>query len=121
LLAPTDASAKTYGVRPGRKIPVPVVRLDDWAEAHGLPEPDLLKLDLQGYELQALRGAPRCLQHARAALLELSFQEFYAGQPTPGRVITHLEQAGFRLAAISPDIPAGKLLEQIDVLFLRTP
>ena len=121
LLAPTEALARTYGVRPGRKIPVPVVRLDDWVEAHGLPEPDLLKLDLQGYELQALRGAPRCLQHARAVLLELSFHEYYAGQPSAGRVITHLEQAGFRPAALSPDIPAGQLLEQVDALFLRTP
>jgi len=81
----------------------------------------LIKLDLQGYELHALRGAPRSLGHSRAVLLELSFREFYKDQPTPGAVLTHLEEAGFRLHALSPDLPAGRPLEQADALFLRSP
>ena len=119
LLAPTAVMAETYAVHSGRKVRVPVVRLDDWVAQHGLPLPDLLKLDLQGYELQALQGAPHCLRHARAVVLELSFREYYAGQPTPGTLLAYLEQAGFRLAAFSPDLPAGRPLEQADALFLR--
>ncbi|MDI1335071.1 MAG: FkbM family methyltransferase [Lacunisphaera sp.] len=121
LLAPTATMAETYDVRPGRKVRVPVVRLDDWVASHRLPPPDLLKLDLQGYELNALRGAPDCLHHARAVVLELSFREYYAGQPPPGALIAFLEQADFRLAAFSPDLPAGRPLEQADALFLRIP
>lgn len=119
LLTPTATMAETYGVRPGRKVCVPVVRLDDWVAAHRLPLPDLLKLDLQGYELNALRGAPDCLSHARAIVMELSFLEYYSGQPAPGTLIAFLEQAGFRLAGFSPDLPAGRPLEQADALFLR--
>lgn len=121
LLPPAAALAETYAVHSGRKVRVPVVRLDDWVREHQLPWPDLLKLDLQGYELNALRGAPACLQHARAVVLELSFREYYTGQPPPGSVISHLEAAGFRLAAFSPDVRAGHLLEQVDALFLRAP
>lgn len=119
LLTPTAAMAETYAVRPGSKVRVPVVRLDDWVAAHKLPQPDLLKLDLQGYELHALRGAPDCLRHARAVVLELSFREYYAGQPAPGALIAFLESAGFRLAGFSPDLPAGRPLEQADALFLK--
>ena len=120
LLTPTATMAETYDVRPGRKVRVPVVRLDDFVAAQKLSPPDLLKLDLQGYELHALRGAPDCLRHARAVVLELSFQEYYSGQPKPGALIAHLEQAGFRLAAFAPDLPAGRPLEQVDALFLKT-
>lgn len=119
LLTPTAAMAETYAVRTGAKVRVPVVRLDDLVAAHKLPLPDLLKLDLQGYELHALRGAPDCLRHARAVVLELSFREYYAGQPAPGALIAFLEAAGFRLAAFSPDLPSGRPLEQADALFVR--
>jgi FkbM family methyltransferase len=119
LLTPTEVMAQTYDVRSGRKVRVPVARLDDWIAANKLPPPDLLKLDLQGYELHALRGAAGCLVRARAVLLELSFREYYRGQPDPGAVIAHLEQAGFRLHAFSPELAAGRPLEQLDALFLR--
>lgn len=120
LLAPTAALAETYDVRSGAKVRVPVVRLDDWVAEKNLPRPDLVKLDLQGYELLALRGAPECLRHARAVLLELSFRDYYSDQAKPGAIIAHLEHAGFRLAAFSPDLPAGLPLEQADALFLKT-
>ncbi|HVZ65433.1 MAG TPA: FkbM family methyltransferase [Lacunisphaera sp.] len=119
FLKPTPAMAETYQVQPGRRVRIPVVRLDDWVAGKKLPRPDLIKLDLQGYELHALRGATACLQHASAVLLEVSFREFYAGQATPGTIIAFLEQAGFRLAAFSPDLPAGRRLDQADALFLR--
>ena len=119
LLAPTEVMARTYNVHSGRKVRVPVVRLDDWIAAHKLPPPNLIKLDLQGYELSALRGAPVALARARAVLLELSFREYYHAQPTPGTVIAHLEAAGYRLHALSPDLPAGRALEQADALFVR--
>lgn len=119
LLTPNQTMAETYAVHSGRKVRVPVVRLDDWVADHQLPLPDLIKLDLQGYELLALQGAGRCLRHARAVVLELSFREYYVGQPPPGEIVRLLENAGFRLAAFSPDLPAGQPLEQADALFLR--
>jgi FkbM family methyltransferase len=119
LLTPTAEMAATYDVRSGAKVRVPVVRLDDWVATHALPPPDLVKLDLQGYELPALRGAATVLRHARAVVLELSFREYYAGQAKPGTVIAFLESAGFRLAAFSPDLAAGRPLEQADALFVR--
>ena len=54
---------------------VQVVRLDDYAQAQGLQKIDLLKLDLEGYELPALRGASRLLKEGaiRAVYSECGF------------------------------------------------
>ena len=40
----------------------------------------LLKIDVQGYELQVLLGAQRLLQEVKYALVETSFQKLYQGQ-----------------------------------------
>lgn len=45
--------------------------------------PDLVKLDLQGTELGALKGASRVLQHAEIMLIEFGCLEAYAGRTTP--------------------------------------
>ncbi len=119
LLRPTALMEQTYAVRPGAKLRVPVVRLDEWTAAHRLGAPDLIKLDVQGYELAALCGAPAALRCAAAVLLEVSFREYYRDQPLAGAVIAFLERAGFELAALSPDIRAGQALSQADALFVR--
>ncbi len=119
LLPPNSLMKESYGVHSGSKVRVKVVPLDTWCETHGLPPPDLIKLDLQGYELQALRGGIRQLAHARAVILELSFQELYTGQPLAGEVIAELENWGFRLEAFATDVRGGETLLQLDALFLR--
>lgn len=57
---------------------VPTSRLDDV-----LSGPiDILKLDLQGYELEALRGAGNLLSQTRVVLTEVGFLPIYEQAPT---------------------------------------
>jgi FkbM family methyltransferase len=60
---------------------VEVKILDDIYKEDGLEYPDLIKIDVQGYELSALSGARNVLAHARYLVIELSLREFYKGQP----------------------------------------
>lgn len=82
-----DAVAITQTIR------VPQVRLDGVITG----EVDLLKLDLQGYELAALRGAEALLPRTRLVLCEVEFVPLYEGQPLFGEVAAHLRERGFRL------------------------
>ncbi len=116
LLDLTDASTQDFGVTPGAEASVPIVSLDQWVMKHELPWPDLIKLDLQGYEIEALKGAKRCLQHARYVLCEVSFREYYRGQPLFAEVVSFLDQAGFDLRAL-PSAGHGLIWQQTDALF----
>jgi FkbM family methyltransferase len=44
---------------------VRAVALDDWIEKEGIPDPALLKIDIEGAEFRALQGARRMLARSR--------------------------------------------------------
>jgi len=48
---------------------VPIVRLDDYAAQHGLPDPRWIKIDIEGMELPALRGAECLLRRAQPVVI----------------------------------------------------
>ncbi len=76
---------------------VPITTLDQWCEENGT-WPDVIKLDLQGYELNALMASPRALMKAKLIVCETSFVELYTGQPLFGDIHDYLGQIGFRYA-----------------------
>lgn len=118
-----DAKAEGGGAA-GELAPVdvPVRRLDDVVSAADLtPGPVLLKLDVQGYELEVLRGATAVLEQVDALVVELSFERQYEGQPMFTEVLDALRDLGFGL-----DVPidvrrdeAGTIVE-LDGLFRST-
>lgn len=74
---------------------VPITTLDQWCEENDTWG-DIIKLDLQGYELNALMHMPRSLMKAKALCVETSFVELYEGQPLFGEIHDYLTQIGFR-------------------------
>jgi FkbM family methyltransferase len=98
---------------------LPVRSLDSFVIANKLPEPDLLKLDVQGYELEVLKGAPMMLQRAKAVICEVSFVPLYEGQCLFADVVTFMSLAGFSLRAFALETRTGIALEQTDVLFVQ--
>jgi FkbM family methyltransferase len=80
LLAPSPELAKEY---PGSaelvsEIDVKVVRLDD--ALSDVPEIDLLKLDVQGFERWVIAGAPETLARTKMVLIEMNFIRHYSGE-----------------------------------------
>jgi FkbM family methyltransferase len=55
------------------RIEVPVVRLDDFVEANDIGTLAYLKLDVEGHELEVLRGAARLLEDNRVYGLAFQF------------------------------------------------
>ncbi|HTX95503.1 MAG TPA: FkbM family methyltransferase [Mycobacterium sp.] len=105
---------------PRDMLSLPMRRLDDvLAEMPGR-EFDLLKIDVQGAELDVLRGGPRTLAGIEAIFMELSLLEYNKGAPLIGEAINWLGEQGFALFDMFPlaRTPQGALL-QVDGIFLR--
>ncbi|HEY7967406.1 MAG TPA: FkbM family methyltransferase [Solirubrobacteraceae bacterium] len=68
--------------------------LDRWAADRPI---DILKVDVQGAELDVLRGGESTLAWTRALELEVEFQPLYVGQPLFGEVDSFLREHGFVL------------------------
>jgi len=65
------------------------------------PKVDMLKLDIQGFELNALRHATSVLQRTLVVHCEVSFAEIYQGQDLFSEVEQHLRRSGFELVDLS--------------------
>jgi FkbM family methyltransferase len=111
---------------------VPTKRLDDIAEISNI---DLLKIDIQGAERDAFRGATRLLKSSLAVWTEVEFVEIYSGQPLFGDVdeelrshhlMLHrfltLEGATYKPIVVFQDLPTGPRQHLwADVIYLRDP
>ncbi|HEX7069297.1 MAG TPA: FkbM family methyltransferase [Rhodothermales bacterium] len=133
-LGPTDGTITFYrqdyslassALRPtgptrGTPIEVPVARLDSILHGEALARPVLLKLDLQGFEIEAMKGGPKVLEQSDYALLETAFVTGYEGEPGFNEVAAFMEGAGFEFVR-----PVDVLTErsgeivQMDALFRK--
>lgn len=75
-------------------VPLSPVTLDTLAD---LPTLDLLKMDLQGGELEVLRGGISKLSRAVAVVSEVRFHRIYRDEPLFGDVDAELRRQGFKL------------------------
>jgi FkbM family methyltransferase len=80
-------------------INVPVTTFDVWAEENNVDHVDLMWLDMQGYELNALMASPKILSTVRVILTEVELVEAYANQYQFEEVKSWLEEQGFELIA----------------------
>ncbi len=78
-------------------VPIELTTLDDWCDENAVERVDVMKLDIQGGELDALRGATRILRSVRAREVEVEFNPIYEGQPLFGDVDAFLRSRGFVL------------------------
>ena len=109
------------GTEEGSRADVQVARIDEVRDGVDIARPALMKVDVQGAELEALRGAERTLGSVDQLLIEVSFMELYEGQTLASGVVTYLLQAGFELTGTF-NIKKNRLGQciQADFIFDRT-
>lgn len=101
MLATTNEGLKAYPIMAGQQqLQVPVKRLDDVLVGLGLVvgPGTLIKLDVQGFEAQVMRGAPESLARCGALLTEVSLDPIYSGQAKFLDLCHLAEAAGLRYA-----------------------
>lgn len=104
-------------------VRVKTARLDELLTPADIAAPALLKLDVQGSELEVLRGAGELLERDdvfHTILVECSFVELYVGQSLATEVITLLASQGWHLrGAYNVTYGAHGGCLQADLLFTR--
>jgi FkbM family methyltransferase len=94
--------------------------LDEVYRSNGLHYPDLIKIDVQGYELNALKGAIDVLAHASYLVIELSLREFYLGQPPLWELLRFLDEQQYIMVDHGYELRSGTPpheLLQLDAIF----
>jgi FkbM family methyltransferase len=82
---------------------VPVRRLDDvLVEEQETNPPNLVKIDVEGYELEVLKGASAILGKTEVFIIEsILLRGEISGAPTPGALISFMEGAGYSLYGLA--------------------
>jgi FkbM family methyltransferase len=97
---------------------VRVARLDDFVAENQLPPPDVIKLDVQGFEARVITGGFNTISKSKFCIVEISFIPLYEGGPLFDDLYGNLRSLGFCLIGVCkhPAGDSGKQL-QIDGIF----
>lgn len=123
LVVNAGLSGSSFLLQPaaGELRAVPVVTIDGVIAEHRLEPPYLLKLDVQGYELEALAGAEQALKDTVAVIAETSLwaDRKGNGMRTTLELMTWLQQRGFVLYDIAQLVRRGfdGALTELDLVF----
>ena len=105
----------------GKQRLVEVTTIDSLINKGLIHLPQLVKLDIQGFELKALLGANKLFETTEAFIIEVSLFEFMEGQPVFSDVIVFMKERGY----VVYDFPgfsrrpfAGSL-GQVDICFVK--
>ena len=105
-----------------RQMELPMRTLDSYVDQRNIGTPVLLKLDVQGFELEVLKGARKTLQAATVVVLETALLPFNKGAPLFAEVVAFLGTAGFVVYDFCGQFrrQTDHALFQTDVIFART-
>jgi FkbM family methyltransferase len=113
-----------------KETPVQTHRLDEIREIEAI---DILKIDVQGFELTIFQNGRNKLREAVAVQVELPFIKTYQNQPTFGEVDLELQSLGFvphffvhaSVRMVAPMMPTKqgqgglRQIHEVDLLYVR--
>jgi len=99
---------------------VDIVKLDNFVKSHSLSVPEILKIDVQGFELNVLLGALEMLEKQTISLvhLELTFSPMYLGQDHHLEILSFMYKHNYKLVGIYRQHFQDSLLSWADALFV---
>lgn len=89
------------GWAPAGEVQVRTVTLDEMVAGRSV---DVLKIDVQGSELDVISGGDATLASARSVLLEMNFTSQYDGDATFNALHAEMDRRGFSLVNVSPPL-----------------
>lgn len=105
----------------GKQRSVPIITIDSLIENGAIVMPQLVKLDIQGFELQALLGGTKLFGNTEIFILEVSLFKFMEGMPIFHEVISFMADRGYIVYDFPGFLrrPYDGALGQVDVGFAK--
>lgn len=115
-----ETASHVSSINSPNSITIPTRTIDNLLNELSFPSPDFIKIDVQGHELQVLKGADKALENCIFCLLEVSLLS-YGNEPLVNDIMNYMDYNGFQLYDISQFMrrPYDKALYQCDFLFVR--
>lgn len=99
---------------------LPMVRLDDFIQQHTIPIPEFIKLDVQGAELDILKGMGNLLKEVKYVVIEASLHKYNRGAPMIEDVIFFMKLQSFDIIDFVELHKINGYLAQVDILFAHS-
>lgn len=109
LYPPNEPYLKRFmGMKDGIKldftVEIETTTLDDFCESEGIKEIDFLQVDVQGADLDVLKGAGKVLEHSILGVkIEVEFSSMYINQPLFSDIDVYLRKRDFLLFDLITD------------------
>jgi len=102
------------------KREIEIKSLDEFMKNRNLTKPILVKIDVQGYELEVLKGSRNFLKQIKYIIIEVSENEIYTGQALANNIIKYLNDMNFKpIKETKAYKMPGTQLKQKDILFIK--
>lgn len=100
---------------------IELITIDSLIEEGKVPIPELAKLDIQGYEIEALKGATKLLGKTELLILECSLYQYSKGIPLASDVIGFMKEKGYEVYDFVGfnRRPFDQAIGQMDICFAR--
>lgn len=120
-LASTHKQLFSYA-KETKEIAVQINKLDNIFSGTNFDGPILIKIDVQGFEDQVLRGGETLVKNSHILIIETSFKTLYDGQPLFKDIYQLLHSWGFEYRGSAEDMyhPISHEIIQSDSIFVKS-
>ena len=122
LMDTASSALEEYSEKDSMQVIIPTRTLNEIADRKGFHQVSLMKLDVQGYELEVLKGGDQILPNTEAVILEVSLLDIHKNVPLLRDVVNFMYDYGFvayDICSVSARRPLDRALWQTDLLFVK--
>tara|TARA_B100000029_G_scaffold413419_1_gene416416 strand:- start:1359 stop:2105 length:747 start_codon:yes stop_codon:yes gene_type:complete len=103
------------------KREINVQSINNLIQNNRIPIPDVLKMDVQGFEMNILNGATQCFKHTEIIILETYLYSFLHNQPIFSEIVNFMYDNGYVIFDFEPfnRHKKTKILRYFDTIFIK--
>lgn len=103
----------------GNSLKLKTKTLDTMIYEHNIPLPEFIKMDVQGAEVDIIKGGSQAFKYAKAVMLEIPIMRYNEGAPTFDTYINTMCELGFIPTGVHNIAMRHAVVNQMDIIFVK--